>query len=63
MKREQEMTLSEFEQAWEKSSYESGLGLFEISHASAANSIKADSSDLIIWSDLDEILQPTKKKL
>lgn len=55
MKKEQEITLSEFEQAWGQPSYKSGLDLFATSHASVTNSVKADLGDLVI-TDLDQVL-------
>ena len=54
MEKEQEITLKEFKTIWGQSSYKSGLDLFATSHASVAESVKADSSDLVI-TDLNEI--------
>ena len=57
---EKNEVLTQLEQAWGKPSYKSGLDLFATSHASVADGVKVDSSDLVI-TDLDEILQTTNK--
>ena len=60
MKKEQEITLSEFKTIWGQTSCENGLSLFKQSHASVVDGVKANSSDLVI-TDLIEILQTTNK--
>ena len=60
MKKEKEITPSMFETLWGKPDCEDGLSLFKQSHASVAESVKADSNDLVI-DDLDKILQTTNK--
>ena len=60
MEKEKEITLAEFEKIWGNNDCENGLSLFKQSHASVADGVKADSSDLVI-NDLNEILQTTNK--
>ena len=60
MEKEQEITLEKFKTIWGQSDCESGLNLFKQSHASVADNVKANSSDLVI-TDLNEILQTTNK--
>ena len=60
MEKKQEITLAELEKIWGNNDCENGLGLFKKSHASVADNVKADLSDLII-TDIDKILQTTNK--
>ena len=53
MKKEQEITLEKFEMVWGQSDCKDGLSLFATSHASVADGVKADSSDLVM-SDLQQ---------
>lgn len=57
-----EITLAEFEMLWGQPSYKSGLNLFAKSHASNANSVKADSGDLVI-TDLNEVLSDVESAI